>query len=77
VNFVLLLFISDSLMVVLKFVIIKTIAYCLTEFIEIVKENLLLWNVDGALKNHVADFTFLVRRINVNRHTPSAYVFLL
>jgi hypothetical protein len=28
-------------------------------------------------KNHVVDFTFLVRRINVNRHTPSAYVFLL
>jgi hypothetical protein len=28
-------------------------------------------------KNHVADFTFLVRRFNVNRHTPSAYVFLL
>jgi hypothetical protein len=27
-------------------------------------------------KNHVADFTFLVRRFNVNRHTPSAYVFL-
>jgi hypothetical protein len=28
-------------------------------------------------KNHVAEFTFLVRRINVNCHTPSAYVFLL
>jgi hypothetical protein len=28
-------------------------------------------------KIHVADFTFLVRRINVNRHTPAAYVFLL
>jgi hypothetical protein len=28
-------------------------------------------------KIHVADFTFMVRRINVNRHTPSAYVFLL
>jgi hypothetical protein len=28
-------------------------------------------------KIHVADFTFLVRRINVNRHTLSAYVFLL
>jgi hypothetical protein len=28
-------------------------------------------------KKHVADFTFMVRRINVNRHTPSTYVFLL
>jgi hypothetical protein len=28
-------------------------------------------------KNHIADFTFLVCRINVNRHTPLAYVFLL
>jgi hypothetical protein len=28
-------------------------------------------------KIHVADFTFMVRRIIVNRHNPSAYVFLL
>jgi hypothetical protein len=27
-------------------------------------------------KIHVADFTFMVRRINENRHTLSAYVFL-
>jgi hypothetical protein len=27
-------------------------------------------------KIHVADFTFMVRSINENRHTLSAYVFL-
>jgi hypothetical protein len=30
---------SDSFMVLLKFVIIPTIQFCITEFIEIVKEN--------------------------------------
>jgi hypothetical protein len=39
VNFELPLFFSESLMVIVKFVIIQTIEYCITEFIEIVKEN--------------------------------------
>jgi hypothetical protein len=41
------------------------------------KPNEIGYEISIHLKNYVADFTFLVRRINVNRHTPSAYVFLL
>jgi hypothetical protein len=39
--------------------------------------RLAVWNRSSDhSKIHVADFTFMVRRINENRHTLSAYVFL-